>query len=521
MLKRKKYTFFYILVLCVLISIFAIGCGSDKKAKDEGTKDVISVYTVADSTGDWGFPAPYSHYSRGPGYIRMSLIFDTLVWKDKDGLTGALAHEWEYIEEDNAYVFNLRDDVKWHDGEKFTAYDVLFTFNYVKEHSYPWVNTSVIKNVEVDDASKVKIYLEKPFAPFLPNVAGTLPILPEHIYKDVKNPEETVGERIAIGTGPFKFGDYNKEHGTYLYKANEDYYLGKPLVEELRFIKAGKQMIPAAIMESTANAGDIPSEISAKFNDEGFSVLSSGHNINTKLMFNHHEAPFNDKKMRKTVAYAVDRDKIVQISQRGYALKGSPGLLPSDNPWYSADINKYEYDLDKSKALLKEAGYNFDSEIELLTKSKYARDAEIIKEDLEKLGLKIVIKSLDDKTVDSKIQNRDFQMVLNGHGGLGGDPQIFKKFVLHKDFNSVNYYKNKQLVELLDEQLFIMDQTERQKVLAKIQKIYADELPALTLYYGDWYWAHDGQIELFNTPGGIAIGVPIPLNKLSFIEVSS
>ena len=91
--------------------------------------ETIDVLTIADPTGDWGFPSPYGHYSRGPGYVRMSMIFDTLVWKDQNGYVPALAESWQL--EDDAYVFNLRKNVSWHDGDPFTAKDVVFTINYI------------------------------------------------------------------------------------------------------------------------------------------------------------------------------------------------------------------------------------------------------------------------------------------------------------------------------------------------------------------------------------------------------
>ena len=71
--------------------------------------ETIDVFTIADPTGDWGYPSPYGHYPRGPGYVRMSLIFDTLVWKDQNGYVPALAESWQM--EDGAYVFNLRKNV--------------------------------------------------------------------------------------------------------------------------------------------------------------------------------------------------------------------------------------------------------------------------------------------------------------------------------------------------------------------------------------------------------------------------
>jgi len=93
--------------------------------------------------------------ARGPGYIRMSLIFDTLVWKDQNGYVPALAESWNMVES-GAFVFNLRKNVTWNDGIKFTANDVVFTVNYIKKHPYQWVNSEPLRNAEAVDDYTVK-----------------------------------------------------------------------------------------------------------------------------------------------------------------------------------------------------------------------------------------------------------------------------------------------------------------------------------------------------------------------------
>jgi len=167
----------------------------------------IASYTIADSTGDWGYPSPYAHYSRGPGYVRMQFIFETLVWKDEDEFVPQLATEWQYNEEDNSYTFKLRDDVKWHDGTDFTADDVVFTFNYTEEYPYQWVDNSIVESVEKLDDYTVKLYLSQTYAPFFQDVVGAQPILPEHVWEDVTVPEEFPPEEAVIGTGPDKLAE--------------------------------------------------------------------------------------------------------------------------------------------------------------------------------------------------------------------------------------------------------------------------------------------------------------------------
>ena len=504
---RNRLTTF-LLILIFSLFIFS-ACNSNPQ-----------VYTIADTTGDWGFPAPFTHYNRGPGYVRMSLIFDTLLWKDETGnLVGALAKDWEYIEEEKAFIFQLRPGVKWHDGEYFTASDVVFTFSYLKKHPYSWVDTGVVKEVVALNDEEVKVYLEKDYAPFIVNVAGTMPILPEHIYQNIDNPLEYTEEDALIGTGPFKLVDYNKEQGTYLYERNDNYYLGQPKVERLRFIKLNEQMIPQAILRGEVNAGPVPPEMIDTFKEKGYTVLISDYNWNAKLKFNLRQEPFSDLRFRQAIAYGIDREKLVNISQRGHGLEGNPGFIPPDSPWYYPEVEQYEYNPEKARELLKEMGYGGETlKLELLTSARFSSDAELIKNDLEKIGISLEIRVLDDKTVDARTQEWAFQMVLSGHGGLGGDPQFVNNMVLGDSFHSARYHSNQELKELLEKQLTIIDVSERKEVLAQIQKIYAEDLPALTLYYPNSYQVRDNQVNLYYTLGGLASGIPVPLNKLSFIE---
>jgi len=230
------------------------------------------MITIADSTGDWGYPSPYGHYSRGPGYVRMSLIFDTLVWKDGDGFVPALAESWEYLSGEKAYLFHLRDGVTWNDGQPFTARDVAFTFQYIRDHPYSWVDSSSMKAVEAVDDQTVKITLVRDYAPFLDQVAGTLPILPEHVYKDVSDPAGFKDPEALTGTGPFELADYNQAQGTYLFKANENYYQGSPRVKQIRFVKVSQEMSAASLEKGEVDAAMVPGETVSDLEGRGLSV---------------------------------------------------------------------------------------------------------------------------------------------------------------------------------------------------------------------------------------------------------
>jgi len=486
------------------------------------------TYTIADTTGDWGFPSPYRRYPRGPGYLRMSFLFDTLTWKNKAGdVIPALAEQWQYLERENAYVFNLRKNATWQDGTPFTSRDVAFTVQYSKTHPMAWIDPKIIEAALPVDSHTVKLVLSRKYAPFLINVAGTMPILPEHIWKDVNDPRAFGGQKALVGTGPFKLLDYNKAHGSYLYEANPTYYAGQSKVDRLRFIKVSTEMVAPALRQGQVDAGSIPPDIADRLKNEGFRVVRAPHGWHLKLVMNHTQAPLNEKAFRHALAYAIDRKALVDITQRAHAMVGNPGFVPPDSRWYNPDVNPYEFNLDRAKRLLRELDYEVrDGQIfrgespvrlELLSQPRFKDVGLFIKEQLERLGFQIDIRSLEAKTLDSKVLHWQFQLAISGHGGLY-EPSFLQRAILDEEFNSVRYRRNQVLTELIKAQLGEMDPGKRKELIFRIQELLAEDLPNLPLYYPNSYWAHNGRLDVWYTQNGVALGIPVPLNKRMFVH---
>jgi len=527
----SKQTIVTGIVLLVLSFFLLTILGCEKSSKH--VKEPVT-YTIGDPVGDWGYPSPYGMYPRGPGYIQMSFIFDTLVWKDKTGIIPALAEKWEYVKSENAYLFQLRKAVTFHDGYPFTADDVVFTFSYIKEHPWLWVDSRIIKTSQRVNDHMVKVHLSRPFAPFLMNIAGVLPILPKHLWENVTEPERFTEAGATVGTGPFKLVDYNKAQGTYLYEAYKDYYLGRPIVDRIRFLRINPETAPAALKRGEINACSVPPDIMQHMRDQGFTIEEEPPGWVVNLFINHKKEPFRSRNFRHALAYAINKTNIVQIVKKGHAVIGSPGLLPpSKGVWYSAENDCYEYDPAKARGILEDLGYSLGPDgyyqaegqrldLELLiaspTEEEFIRTAEMIKKDLEGIGIKIALRSLEAKTADSRIQNWHFDLALGGYGGLGGDPDVLRGVIIEDNFNSARYDQNKELVRLLENQVRQMSQEERIQTVHEIQRIYAEELPSITVYYKKWYWAHDGAVSLYYTPEGLGPGIPVPTNKLCFLE---
>lgn len=514
-----------------VLTLFISGCSPSNAPKTQSTVS----YTIADTTGDWGFPSPFLHYLRGPGYIRMSFIYDSLLWKDEKGIVPALAENWSAVPGENAFHFILDKRAKWHDGKPVTAEDVVFTFEYLKNHGYAWARIDAISRVEAINPAEVKIVLKEPFSPFLDNIAATVPILPAHIWRDVSDPKRMVDKNKLVGSGPYRLLDYSKEQGSYLFEAFADYYGGRPKMQQIKFVKLPPDSAVAALRQKQVDLIQAPADLVGALKQEKFTVIVGSHDWIGKLFFNHRKPPFDRVEFRQALANAIDRKGLVDVTLRGHGLPGSMGLLPPDSIWFNPAA---EQPADKSKVavFMQALGYNRKStywekdgvpiNLELLISpggigvpgSPQQRQGEYVKDQLEKAGFKITLRGLDAKVIDSRIAEWNFDLAFSGHGGLGGDPAVLTRMTTGNGFLSARWLNNSELAHILSQQIAESDPGKRKSLVDKAQDLYAQDCPALPLYYPTWYYAHNSRVPIFFTFQGIGNGVPQPFNKLSFVR---
>ena len=532
------------IAVTILIALIISICAFAPAISATSEKEV----RIADKAGDWGHPSPYLAYSRGPGYLRMHFIFDTLIWKNETaGPIPLLATDWEYSLEEDVYVFNLAENAKWHDGEPVTADDVAFTISYMKEHPYGWTVLDSVDRAEAAGPHTVKIYMSSPYAPFMEDVGGTMPILPEHIWQDVANPMEFVEDAAFVGSGPFKYADFSKEHGTYRYVAFDEYHLGRPVIDQLIYVKAGDTQM--ALQHGEADFADVKPDMADTLRERGFVVIAGPHYWNKKLMINHNKEPLDNVVFRQALCYAINQSEFVDKSHRGHGKPASYGLISSESVWASPNVPEYPYDPDKAKELISTLGYELadaDTDTDgngIFTKdgeplqlqvivsmigaggqSTPDRDGEILKNQLEKAGIQVDLVSLDTKVADTRVINWNFDLAITGHGGIGGDPKILYEKTIQTPGaktspNTARYNKSEELNSLLDDLMHEMDPEKRRAAVHEAQNVYARELPAISLYYPTQYYAYDpaAGVEWFYTTGGIAKGIPIPQNKLALL----
>ena len=498
------------------------------------------ILTVS-GNGDFGFPSVYTISPKGQGYMTLSYIFDTLMWKDESGLIPYLAEDYSVSEDGLTYTFQLRKGVSFTDGTPFTAEDVKFTFDYMKEHPYKWVSVSMVEEASVVDEHTVEIKLNKTYNPFLSDVAGSLPILPKHIWENVTEPETFTEPEAAISTGPFILENYDSAAGTYTFKANEDYFYGDVQIDKLVIANvSGGDSKEALLSGEIAAAPNISYKAAMSLKDSPEYTVLEGPGLSvTRLYFNFDEEAMAVKEIRQAMYHAVNLDEVVEKAYGGAGYPGSAGHVQPGTPWYNPDVRQYAYDVETAKKMLSEAGaadsngdgileYNGEEMSYTLTFTENDEKlAELLVSYMKAVGIELVPQSADDATVKAAISEGNFELAFNTNGSFGGDPVFLSRFATVGADGAPSVtgqggttWESEEYNRIYNESAVEQDDAKRHQQVNELQEIIAEELPCLTLYYKKAVAAYNNTIfdGFYYTPDGISIAVPFIMNKLVFVS---
>lgn len=534
--------------LLLVLSLGLVSCKSnDLEDPNDGqevvTDDLEQVEEEEEKVirmdlSDVGYPSVYTVSSKGQGYVALQLIFDTLIWKDENGEIPYLCESYEVSDDNKVYTFYLREGVKFSDGVEFTAKDVKFTFDYTKEHPYHYASTSMVKESRIIDDYTVEIELDEVNVPFISNVAGSLPILPEHIWKDVDEPETFTDPEAVIATGPFKLENYDSASGVYVFTKNPDYFYGDVVADKLIIssYENPREALVAGDLDVSATMGY--KNAKSFENDDKFKFIEGPGLWVSRIYFNFDEPALASKEVRQAIHHALDLEEILDNVMGGAGSVGSAGHIQPDTPWYNPDVAQYPYDVDKAKELLAQAGaqdsdkdgiLEFDGKAmkyEALFNERDVQYAELVASYLKEVGIELEIKTYDDNTVKTLIGEGNFTLAVNGHGSFGGDPVLLARFAADSSGTpkvtaqgGKNWY-NEEYNEILDQSLMELDQEKRFELVGQLQELIAEELPTITVFYRSNATAYNPEVHdgYYYTPDGIGVAIPFAYNKLCFVN---
>ncbi len=510
-LSRRDYRFLQILCAILLVNVVFLGW----KAYLASTVEVPK-YGGTYTEGLVGSPQyinPLFLHANDSDRDLVHLIYSGLVSYTADRtIVPDLAEKYEVSKDQKVYTFHLRKNVKWHDGEPFTADDVVFTISKIqdpttKSPSQPSYADIVVKKI---DDTTVSFSLSKPFAPFLDLAA--LPILPRHIWQDV-SPEQLPLSSYnlkPIGTGAWKFKSFQKDSdGTirsYTLVRNDDAYTRKSYLEKIvfTFYPDAESAIEGLKNRQVQGISFLPRTLRDQLvKDTALRYYHLSLPQYTALFFNQtNNTDLGNVSVRKALALFLDKERIVQESTKGEADVISAPLLKGFIGYHDT-VKKYPFDPKQATELLGSAGWNRGADGKLATKDKkgggrtFSIDlatvdtpqtvsaAGMVKEMWEKAGITVNVSVQSSSDIKSAvIDPRKYDVLLYG-ALIGSDPDLYPYWhSSQKNAPGLNLamFSDSAADKLLEEARENADPKVREEKYKRFQDILADEVPALFLY---------------------------------------
>ncbi len=451
-----------------------------------------------------------------------ALIFNGLTRvDDKAAIQPDLARKWEMSPDGLVYTFTLRTDVQWSDGAPVSADDVLYTVRTIQDSDYPGLSSiaDLWRTVAITDvnATTVRFQLSEPFAPFLDYT--TIGLLPAHLLKDVPASElrQAPFNRHPIGTGPFILDELTPDHATF--SPNPRYpglrpYLGNFV---FKFYPDAESLLAAFGRGEIEGISQISPENIVQARANKALTLYNARLAGYTLVFLNLDKPqFQQKEVRQALSYAINRQAIIDGVQHGQGLAGAGPIVT--NSWaFDPTVKQYTYDPAKAQALLDAAGWKVTDDggvrqkgkdslaFTLLTAQEDVPRSQIARElakDWEVIGVKVEVKTVPASAlVQEVLRPRDFDAVLSAFTQLPADPDPYPLWhssqTPTQSEGGQNYscWKDRDVDALLEEARRINDQSRRAELYRQFQVMFADQVPALILYYPVYTYAVDSRIH--------------------------
>jgi len=502
------------ILLCIILALsFSLGataCGGDGGADAGGGGHMVLGVTKAMDTLN-----PLVS-ELGISFEIFSLIYDTLIRFDEDmEAVPCLAESWEVTDDQLTWTFHLAE-ANWHDGEPFTSNDVKWTYDLMINGDedlylgYMYADyLGGIESIECPDDRTLVIKTEEPKANML---QSQVPILPEHLFSDKSDEELAEWDNPeCIGTGPFKF--MKKNETSVFLERNDDYFMDPPKLENLTFVlyKSADSMAQALKTGEIDATVDInPDQKPALVDNKDLQIISGDARGFTQIAVNVLEDGngnplLRDQAIRYAIEYATDKQKAKEMFYDDAGETGTSFMSPTDKFHYAppADILR-DYDLEKAKAVLDEAGYtktdangiresadgdklSFDL-ICIADNTQEVKFGQLIKSGCEEVGIEINLETMDSGALIDAAGAYDYDMFIWGWG-TDVDPTIILGILtedaIETGFNEPGWV-NPEYDALVAKQATLMDEEERIKMVQDAQAMVYEDAPYIILIYDNF-----------------------------------
>lgn len=442
-------------------------------------------------------------------------IYETLTVLDENQeVQPGLAESWEEVDE-TTWDFKIREGVTFHDGEELNAEAVKANFDRLVDEEIASPRAflfEAVESVEVEDEYTVRFNLEYPYAPLLANLAhnGTGIMSPAIIEEDYAQMEEG-GDPDAyinqnpVGTGPFEFEEWTPGEKVVLSRY-DDYWGEKAKLDTATFKVVSEQSSRVAELESgTSHVADAigPNNVSRVEGMQDASVLQAPSVSLSYVGFNVEQEPFDDVRVRQAISHAIDKDEIIQGVYNGV---GIPAIGPLAPPVFGYDdsVSGLEYDLDKAKDLLAEAGYEDGFETTIWTNDNEQRvdTAVAIQDQLKEIGIEVKIEEVEWGAYLERTANGEHDMFILGWSTVTSDADYGMYPLFHSsqhgDPGNRSFLTDEELDEILDEARRETDPEARQELYTQAQEMLVELAPMIYVHHQEYLLGVSDSVKDFD-----------------------
>lgn len=414
-------------------------------------------------------------------------IFSKLVDVAPDGkVLPQLATRWD-LQDDRTWVFDLRDGVKFHNGEAFSSKDVQYTFERIldkKTGSTYASNFGALEGIEPMGPTRVAFHLKQPFAPFLVALANYGQIVNQRAIEGGK------ASRQPVGTGPFQFVSWNRGDRITLKRFPGYFEKGRPYLDDVVFNI--REPIPTNI--DALRSGElhyldqIPAQsIKTVRSDPTFNYVTSDNaGLPKFLAFGVQNGAMKNKKVRQAIAWAIDRKAIRDVAFFGSGEVGSEEM-PTGSSWYSDnDPYKNGPDLDRARSLIAESGMQTPIQVEYLANTSRpdpTRVGEVIREQLKEIGVELKITPLELSVWLERLIGKKYELTFTFNEKTVDPDNIYSLLFTSDAPLNVFGYSNKRFDKLIADGRVSSDEEQRKQIYADAREILFDDVPVFYTFY--------------------------------------
>jgi len=420
----KRKLFFEKVLVSILLTFILIACQKEENKEE-------SIRTV--STVDIDSLNPYQVVSSASDQILLN-VFEGLIMPGVDGtVVPALAESYEISEDGRTYTFSIRKGVKFHNGNDMDIKDVEFSLNYMSGKLGNNPTEALFENIEkieILDDSHISIHLSKPDSSFI------------YYMKEAIVPDENKDhlEDIAIGTGPYKIAEYQKEQKLVLSK-NEEYWGEKAKISTVTILISPNS--ETNFLKLLSGEINFLTNIDPKRIPEldKYQILTSPSNLCLILSLNPKEKPFDDIEVRKAINLAIDKNKVIQLAMNG---KGTP-IYTNMSPVMSKflwNAPEEQSNPEKAKQILEEKKLlPMEFTLKVPNSSKFYLDtAQSIREQLKDIGITVNLEMIEWATWLSDVYtNKKYVASLAGLSGKMEPDAILRRYTSTYPKNFTNF----------------------------------------------------------------------------------